>query len=80
MKKLTLMQASAGLASGEFTAAQLTAAALAQIADERGGRARVYANLRRVGTTASAGLRSAARRRLAAVGAGWRACLNQGSV
>lgn len=36
MKKLTLMQASAGLASGEFTAAQLTAAALAQIADERG--------------------------------------------
>lgn len=37
MKKLTLMQATAGLASGEFTAVQLTAAALAQIVDERGG-------------------------------------------
>ncbi len=36
MKKLTLMQATAGLASGEFTAVQLTAAALAQIVDERG--------------------------------------------
>ena len=34
------MQATAGLASGEFTAVQLTAAALAQIVDERGrGRA-----------------------------------------
>ena len=42
MKKLTLMQASAGLASGEFTAAQLTAAALAQIADERGEGARAF--------------------------------------
>lgn len=38
------MQATAGLASGEFTAVQLTAAALAQIVDERGG-TRVYANI-----------------------------------
>ena len=76
MKKLTLMQATAGLASGEFTAVQLTAAALAQIVDERGG-TRVYANIHRVGATASAGLRSATRRRLASVGAGWRADLGQ---
>lgn len=77
MKKLTLMQATAGLASGEFTAVQLTAAALAQIVDERGGGTRVYANIHRVGATASAGLRSATRRRLASVGAGWRADLSQ---
>ncbi|PYB34067.1 amidase family protein, partial [Serratia marcescens] len=42
MKKLTLMQATAGLASGEFTAVQLTAAALAQIVDERGEGGRAF--------------------------------------
>ena len=42
-----------------------------------GGGTRVYANIHRVGATASAGLRSATRRRLASVGAGWRADLGQ---
>ncbi|QJW53889.1 2-amino-5-chloromuconic acid deaminase [Serratia plymuthica] len=42
MKKLTLGQAAAGLASGELTAVQLTAAALAHIADEQGEGKRVF--------------------------------------
>ncbi|MEE4484798.1 amidase [Serratia ficaria] len=42
MNKLTLEQAAAALAKGELTAVQLTAAALAQIADERGEGARAF--------------------------------------
>ncbi|CAI2470352.1 Glutamyl-tRNA(Gln) amidotransferase subunit A [Serratia ficaria] len=42
MNKLTLEQAAAALAKGELTAVQLTAAALAQIADERGEGERAF--------------------------------------
>ncbi|CAI1092730.1 amidase [Serratia ficaria] len=42
MNKLTLEQAAAALAKGELTAVQLTAAALAQIADERGEGVRAF--------------------------------------
>ncbi|CAI0862481.1 amidase [Serratia entomophila] len=42
MNRLTLEQAAAALAKGELTAVQLTAAALAQIADERGEGARTF--------------------------------------
>lgn len=45
MKKLTLAQAAAGLASGEFTAVQLTAIALAQIADPQGEGARTFTHV-----------------------------------
>ncbi|MGO2436648.1 MAG: amidase family protein, partial [Serratia proteamaculans] len=45
MEKLTLTQVVAGLTSGELTAVQLTAAALAQIADDQGEGSRTFTHV-----------------------------------
>ncbi|MDW5502038.1 amidase [Pseudomonas lundensis] len=45
METLTLTQAAAGLASGELTAVQLTATALAKIADQQGEGARTFTHV-----------------------------------